>query len=85
MVYKVVPRDTLYVAIPYDGTNFLEIKRYVGERIEKANHASTHGPLLLDTPYGVQRVSVGDVIVHQDKYWRAITEDEFNKRYMLIR
>ena len=85
MINKVIAKGTASTAITYEGFNFLEIKRLVGGRIEKANKFQDRGILLLDTPYGVQKVNPGDVILNQGGYWRVITPDEFKERYEIIK
>ena len=84
-IYRAVPTGSECTAIVYDGTNFLELKRHIGIRIERSNKFVLGGPLLLDTPYGVQRVDVGNVVIHQDGYWRAIERRDFNSRYEILR
>ena len=85
MVYVVIPRSAKCTAIQYDGNNFFELQRYIGPQIEKANKTADRGMLLLDTPYGIQKVNVGDVVIHQNRYWRSISAESFTARYQIIR
>ena len=73
-------------AISYDGSNFLEIKRVVGDRIEKGNKFTGSGSVLvLDTPYGVQRVLPGNVLIRRDNWWQVVSQEEFTARFEIVR
>ena len=84
MTKQVIPRGVRCTAIAYDGNNFLELRRHIGDHIEKGNKYMAESPLLLDTPYGVQKVVPGDVVVHQGNYWHRMSQEEFAARYEIL-
>ena len=86
MIYEVIPRGARVIAISYTGDNFYELKRYIGKKIEKANKTCVDNPVLvLDTPYGSTTIHVGDVVVYHNGWWKVITQEEFTKRYEILK
>lgn len=86
MVYQVIPRGSQTTAISYDGTNFLEVKRYLGDRVEQGNKTlDRDAVLLVDSPYGVQKMRPGDVVVKYLDWWHVMSNIDFYKRYEIFK
>ena len=86
MVYQVIPRGSRETAISYDGTNFQEVKRYLGDRVEQGNKTMDRDAVLLvDSPYGVQKMRPGDVAVRHLDWWYVMSSMDFYKRYEIVK